>query len=126
MIDFCHLIHKNKKVLSLLQILPQTMTEYGFWQRSAIAACASFYGPYLVVLVVVNLLYGEQLLICEEKPLPSLRFGPTFELAASPKMPPIQKSVAPKPPTLVLLREKLNILVLVRLESEHLIRHSPH
>ena len=67
----------------------------------------SFSRPDPVVLMVVRLLDGEQLLVCEEDTLPLLSSGPAFELAAS-----------LQPYVFVLVREKLHFLELVGLEVE--------
>lgn len=72
-------------------------------------------GPESVVLAVVHLLNGEQFLINEEDALSSRTCGPTLELVTS------LKSYV-----LVLFREELNFLELVRLEIEFLFGQSPN
>ncbi|GFS94778.1 uncharacterized protein TNCV_4456601 [Trichonephila clavipes] len=105
---------KTKSVMPLAQILPQTMTDFGYWFNNCRGAW-SFHAPDSIVLGVMNLLNRTELLISEKDYLLTLTCGSSQKFSAS-----------SEPNEFVFFSEKLNFSQLVRLQSKLGFCYSPH
>lgn len=90
-----------------LRILAIFNNGRGFWSLSS---------PYPIILVIIRLLYGEKLLICEKVPFPIVDWRPNNRR-------PLQLTATFKPNALVLICQELNFLELIRFEIELVFTH---